>query len=180
MRITRTALRAALLAVAAVSVGAAFGTAWASSSPEAKLLPQRFTIYTANVRGKDAPVAVEATGPISGVGSATQAAKSMPGGRSVNYVTLRFADGTVRFVAPERSGWKIDRGSCAATAFGTGTFRITGGTGAYRGARGSGTFSNHGVAVGARDKSGACLADKAPPVVNYVTVTLTGKAALGS
>jgi hypothetical protein len=179
MRITRTALRAALLAIAAVGVGATLATAPAGSSPEAKLLPQRITIYTANVRGKDAPVAVEATGPISGVASATQTAKNMRG-RSVNYVTLRFADGTVRFVAPERSGWKIDRESCTAKAFGAGTFRITGGTGAYRGARGSGTFSNHGVAVGARDKSGACLADKAPPVVNYVTVRLTGKAAIGS
>jgi len=178
MRITRTRIAAAVLAAVAASAG--LGTAAASASADAKLLPQRFTLYTANVRGTDAPVAVQANGPISGVGTVTQIARSASGGREVNLVTLRFATGTVRLVAPERSGWKIDARSCAAKAFGAGTFRITGGTGAYRGARGSGSFTNHGVALGARSADGACLADKAPPVVNYVVVTLSGKAALGS
>jgi hypothetical protein len=177
-RATRLAGLSAVIAAAAAAT--VLGTAAASTSAERKLLPQRFTLYTANVRGNDAPVVVQAAGPISGVGTVTQTATSTPGGREINYITLRFAPGTVRLVAPERSGWKIDRRSCTANAFGAGTFRITGGTGAYRGVRGNGSFANRGVAVGARSSNGACLAENAPPVVNYVIVSLSGKTALGS
>lgn len=165
----------ALAVLAAANVLGAAATIGASGS---KLLPQRFTLFTASVRGKDVPVVVQAAGPISGLGTETQTEKNTSNGQ-VNYAMLRFANGTVRFVAPETFAWKPDFRTCSATASGGGTFRITGGTGAYRGATGKGTFTSHGVMIGARDSHGNCLS-KAQPTVNYVTVTLAGKAEIGS
>jgi hypothetical protein len=133
---------------------------------------QRFTLYTANTHGSDLPVAVRATGTIDAVGTETQTDTAMPGGQ-VNRVTLHFPKGTIRLVAPERFAWKPDYPSCSAIATGGGTFTITGGTGAYRNATGKGTFTSHGVALGAHSKDGACLA-KAQPAANYVVVTMIG------
>lgn len=165
----------ALAALAAANVlDAAAGIGAFGSKP----LPQRFTLFTASVRGKDVPVVVQAAGPISGLGTETQTEKNTSNGQ-VNYAVLRFANGTVRFVAPEKFAWKPDFRTCSATASGGGTFTITGGTGAYRGATGKGTFTSHGVMIGARDPHGNCL-PKAQPTVNYVTVTLVGKAAINS
>lgn len=137
---------------------------------------QRFTLYTANAHGRDVPVAVRASGAINAVGTETQTEKEMPAGQ-LNRVTLHFATGTVRLVAPERFAWKPDVRSCSATATGDGTFTITGGTGAYRGATGKGTFTSDGVALGARSSKGACLA-KAMPAANYVIVSLKGTIAV--
>lgn len=134
---------------------------------------QRFTLYTANLHGRDLPVAVEAAGPVKGVGTETQTDRSTAGGE-INHVTLHFARGTIRLIAPEKFAWKPNLASCSATANGRGTFTVTGGSGAYRGAKGHGTFTSHGILLGARSKSGACLGEKAMPVANYVTVKLVG------
>lgn len=118
-------------------------------------------------------MAVKAVGPIAGIGTESQSETNTKRGQ-VNYVTLRFAKGTLRLTAPERFGWKPDLPSCTATANGNGTFTIKGGTGAYRGVTGKGTFTARGVLIGACSPNGTCLGEQAPPTVNYVTVTLTG------
>jgi hypothetical protein len=134
---------------------------------------QRFTLYTANLHGRDLPAAVEAAGAVTGVGTETQTDHDTAGGQ-INRATLHFAAGTIRLIAPEKFAWKPNLASCSATANGHGTYTITGGTGAYRGATGHGSFTSHGVLLGARSKSGACLGQKAMPTANYVTVTLSG------
>ncbi len=152
-------------------------TAVASGAANAKALPQRFTLFSANVGGKDVPMAVEAAGRIKGIGTETQTEKDTSGGQ-INYATLHFARGTLRLVAPEQFDWKANLRTCSATASGGGTFTIEGGTGAYRGVTGKGTFTAHGILIGARSRSGKCLGEKAPPAANYVTVTLVGTVAL--
>lgn len=169
---TSTQIRRAAALVVALATASGLGTSLAgasASNPRA----QNFTLFSANVRGKDAPMAVKAAGPIAGIGTESQNDTDTHGGQ-VNYVTLHFAKGTLRLIAPERFGWKPDLPSCTATANGNGAFTIKGGTGAYRGATGKGTFTARGVLIGARSPNGTCLGEKAPPTVNYVTVTLTG------
>jgi hypothetical protein len=87
----------------------------------------------------------------------------------------------VTFTAPERFDWKPDRARCLAHANGGGTFTITGGTGAFAGARGKGTFTAVGTAFAQRSRTGACRGLHTPveQMVFMVKVTLTGTAAVG-
>jgi len=170
--------RAAAAVAVTLAAASLLIAATASGAASARALPQRITLFSANVRGKDAPMVVQAAGPISGLGTETQTEKNTAKGQ-INYATLHFANGTVQLIAPEQFAWKPDLRSCSATAAGGGTFTITGGTGAYRGATGKGTFTSNGVMIGARDSHGKCLT-KAQPSINYVTVTLIGTAATGS
>lgn len=172
-------LRPAAFLAFALALAAAIvaGTAAASGAARAKPVPQRFTLLSANVGGKDVPMAVEAAGQINGIGTETQTDKETPGGQT-NYATLHFAHGTVRLRAPEQFGWKANLRTCTATASGGGRFTIEGGTGAYRGATGKGSFTAHGILIGARSKSGKCLGENAPPAANYVTVKAVGTISL--
>jgi hypothetical protein len=138
-----------------------------------KPLPQRLTIYSANLADKDAPVLVEATGPISGVGLVT--ARDAPG--NTLPLTLSLPKGKVFLSARGDFGWKPDFATCTATRNVGGTFAIAGGTGAYRGATGKGTFREHGAGIGVRSSNGKCLQRFK---VNYVTVALTGTASIRS
>ena len=70
-----------------------------------------------------------------------------------------------------------DYKACKGNLVGRGVFTITGGTGAYAGVSGKGTYTRKGVLIGARDASGACL-PKHKPKASYVTVKFTGSAAL--
>jgi hypothetical protein len=169
VRRRRPRATATLLAVVTVLCASAVANAAHTSSSHA----QRFVLYSANVKGADAPVVVQAAGVVSGVGSETQTEKPARGGE-INYATLHLKGGTLRLVAPERFAWNPNLASCSATAAGGGTWRIVAGTGAYRTTTGHGTFTSRGVLLGARDGHGACLGEKAQPVVNYVTVVLTG------
>ena len=62
---------------------------------------------------------------------------------------------------------------------GHGIYIITGGSGAHRGAYGSGSYARHDRIDGARDTSGACLGRKGPPAKSTDRVVLTGTVALG-
>jgi hypothetical protein len=138
---------------------------------------ERITLFTATSHGRDLPVAVEATGPIHGLGSETQSENATPTGQ-INHVTLHLPGGVVKLTAPERFTWQANLRACAAQARGGGTFTITGGTGKYRKATGKGTFTDTGVLIGARDRKGNCLGQTAQPRAIYVDVTLTGTASL--
>jgi hypothetical protein len=167
--VRRRRATAAFLTIVAVLCASAVASAADTNSTHA----QRFILYTANVKGADAPVVVQAAGAVTGVGSETQTEKPSRGGE-INYVTLHLKGGTLRLVAPERFAWNPNLSTCSATAVGGGTWKIVAGTGLYRTTTGHGTFTSRGVLLGARDAHGACLGERAQPVVNYVTVVLTG------
>jgi hypothetical protein len=169
-RITR------LVAVAGAVCAAAAAATVASANPAASA--QRFTLTTNTVHGKDSPVRVIASGPIGGVG--TVRLKSSRDNR-VDHMTLQLPNGTVVLVATEKSfAVHPDPRKCIATSIGRGTFTIDGGTNAFRGARGHGTYQRRGVLIGARNRKGACLGRKAPLAGTSTTVAMTGTAALGS
>jgi hypothetical protein len=166
-------LSQSLVVVVAATVTVVGAATVASASAASASRAQRFVLYTANVKGADAPTVVQAAGAVTGIGSETQTEKPTPAGE-INDVTLHLPGGTLRLVAPERFAWKPDLASCSASAAGGGTWKIVGGTGVYRTTTGHGTFTSRGVLLGARDAHGACLGERAQPVVNYVTVVLTG------
>lgn len=162
--------------IAAATTAAATGLATAATSSAAARTAsgtQRLVLYTGNARGTDAPVVVEAIGPISGIGSETQTDTQSKQGE-VNRVTLRFKGGTISLLAPETFAWKPNLSTCSAVATGHGTWKITKATGVYAGVNGHGDFKVHGVLLGARNRAGSCLGERAQPLVNYVTVVLTG------
>jgi hypothetical protein len=164
-------LGVAIGATTLISVGLANG----ATRPRPRV--ERITLFTATSHGRDLPVAMEATGPIHGLGSETQSETATPTGQ-INHVTLHLPGGVVRLIAPERFTWRANLRACAAQARGGGTFTITGGTGKYANATGKGTFTDTGVLIGARDSKGNCLGQKAQPRAIYVDVTLTGTASL--
>jgi hypothetical protein len=163
-----------LLSLSYAATEAAGAKELASAKPTgATPLPQRLTIYSANVADKEAPALGEATGPISGIGLVTF--RDAPG-NAVPF-TLVLPKGTVSFSARGDFRWKPDFATCTATRDIRGTYTITGGTGAYRSATGKGTFSEHGAGIGVRNSNGKCLQRFR---LNYVTVVLTGRASVGS
>jgi len=153
----------------------------AAASARTQLGPQRITMTFVTLSGKEKPVHVVASGPISGTGTETQTEKNTAAGQT-NYVTLHFPNGTVHLKAPEKFAWLPNLKTCSATAKGGGTFTITGGTGAFKRATGSGTFTDRGTLLGARSASGQCLGPKShePPKRIALTITLTGTAAAPS
>jgi hypothetical protein len=165
MPTARIKLSAAVLAAAAVAtVG---GTAAAGASDAARA-PQRFTVYSANIANKDAPLLVQATGRIAGIGTAT--AKEDRAGDRVP-LTFKLPRGKLFVTAHDKFAWKPDLTTCTATGRATGRYKITGGTRAYRGATGHGTFVEKGAAIGVRGAHGRCLQQFK---VNYVIAKLTG------
>lgn len=170
MRLTRTRATAAIFAAAVATV---LGVA-ANSSGKPKPLAQRFTIYSATVGNRDAPWVVVATGPIRGIGLVAPGAAR---GNALR-VTLTLPRGKVFLSARGNFGWKPDLATCTAVRESVrGTYRITGGTGEYRGAAGTGTLREQGAGIGVRSSSGTCLQRFK---VNYVTVLLSGRASVRS
>jgi hypothetical protein len=167
----------ALLALV-LCIAGAFGVAIATASPAA----QRFTLSEADssigTGHKPILLRVSASGPISGNG--TGVLRTIPAGGNVDHVTVRLAKGSVYLVATDtRAVVHPDLRACKAKLVGRGTFTITGGTGAFRGASGKGTYNRTGTLIGARSASGACLGHKAMPKASYATVTMTGTATVG-
>jgi hypothetical protein len=164
-----TALAAALTAsifLAAAAAGEASGS---------KLLAQRFTLSGETIQGIDKTIRVVAAGPISGTGTV-----SAPNTASrLDRLTLHLAKGSVFLVVAEKTvAAHPDYRTCTAKINGDGTFTITGGTRAFQGARGSGTFSRQSTLIGGRGASGKCLGSNAVPKAVHTTSTLIGKAAL--
>ena len=143
--------------------------------------PQTFTFALVSIAGIDEPVYVAAHGAIDGVGTETQSSKEIQGGELV-YVTLHFAAGTLRFTAIDHNGFRLHMNTCTATTHGSGTWTVTGGTGAYAGATGGGHFTEPGTVLAQRAPDGTCRGDRTPPnqTVSYLTAKLRGVLTLPS
>lgn len=152
-------------------------TATASASA-AKTQTFTLTNVDPSVTDSTASVAlhVHASGPISGTGSAQL--RTIPKGGKTDHIAVRLAKGTVQLVATDTfAAVHPNYAKCRANLVGRGVFTIAGGTGAYKGASGKGTYSRSGVMVGARSAAGACLQNRAPRAT-YVTLKLTGTSSL--
>lgn len=145
---------------------------------------QVINVDALTLRGKEKPVHVVASGPISGIGTLASD-REIQSGR-VHQVTLRFDRGTVGLtlrLTPEGEGWRsVNRRTCTAKRFGRGTFTISGGTGTYEGATGKGKFTEGGIAIAQRTRTGKCLGERTPPtkVVFYVKIRMVGEVTMPS
>jgi hypothetical protein len=160
-------IRRALIVLALTTV--AVGVAAAMSAASTLGAPQRFVLYSANINNLDAPLLVEATGPITGIGPATSNDDAT--GTMVP-LTFSFPNGKLFLKAHVTFNWKPDLATCTATRHGTGSYTITGGTGSYHGMTAHGTYVEQGAAIGVRAKDGHCLQKFK---LNYVVANLIAK-----
>jgi hypothetical protein len=170
------AIAATVLALVAAVVVAVAATAGSSAPrPQTITLSESDSAITA-ATPPSVGVHVVAAGPISGAGSGQ--IRTIPKGGKTDHITLHLPKGTVSLVATDTfSAVHPNYAACKANLVGRGVFTISGGTGAFKGVTGKGTYGRKGVLVGARSAAGACL-PKAKPKASYVTVTLKGSAAL--
>lgn len=101
---------------------------------------QTFVVYAAGA--PNAARTVVASGPIRGVGSVVLGQETVgPGGTLTATTTWVFPEGSVFVTLTLTYRQSFDSRRCVATNQFRGTWRITGGTGRYAGATGSGTVS---------------------------------------
>ena len=169
---------------AAVGAVAAVSSAMLLTAPAASAHghdTQSFTLTFTTQNGIDQPARVIAKGPIAGAGSETQTEEES-GDQQISYAVMHLPDGDVSAVFREHFAWTINLRACMARGTGSGTFTITGGTRAYAGASGEGTFVDRGTLIGARDSQGQCLGPDSPvpPKLIRVRVHATGDASVPS
>jgi hypothetical protein len=159
--------------LALVAPAAVAGTADAAPPTETWVMPSQ------TIHGSDNPIRISASGPIQGAGLLTQDFEMTDAGPVVHAV-WHFRNGEVFADATEDYALDFDPVSCTAKSTATGTWTITGGTGAYAGATGHGTFRGTGSLVGERDANGGCLGPDsgADPKVSVSTLRGTGVAHL--
>jgi hypothetical protein len=129
----------ALIALAVV-VPAAAGAAGGAKANE------RMTLTSTTIDGVDHALRVVARGAVHGTGSFTGGGDPTS---ADDLITLRFAKGTITINGHEQSTKMTPNlRACTAKGVGRGTFTVTGGTGAYAGARGTiqSTYANGGAA----------------------------------
>jgi hypothetical protein len=171
-------MRKTIAALAGLTALAATSLAGATSAQAAPMRTESIVMTSVSLNGVDRPTRVVALGPIHGSGLETQVEQDTETGAIVHSI-WHFAHGTVTSDAVENYSLDFDPTTCTARAIGTGTWTITGGTGAYAGARGHGTFTDRGVLVGARDGHGQCQGpdSNVPPRITVSILFGAGTAA---
>jgi hypothetical protein len=163
-------------AIALTVIASTIGVASAATGATgARTATERITLTGTSAGTASSPIRVLATGPIKGVGTA----RIKSGPNHTEPTTLRLPNGTVHAIAIQTSQTvHLNRQKCTATNDSRGTLTITGGTRAFRGARGHLTYHTHAFLVGARSPSGACLGKRTPPNRTSITSTAAGTATL--
>lgn len=125
--------------LAAVSAGLVL-LSLAVTASAATTRSQTFSVYAAGP--PDTTRTVVASGPITGIGSVVVGQDvAGPKGTRIANTTWVFDDGSVFVTLTYTFRSSFDSRSCVARSYLRGTWRITGATGQYAGATGSGTFS---------------------------------------
>jgi hypothetical protein len=165
--------------VVATVLGALTPVASAQAAPPTPRA-EKFVMTFHTFEGVDQPTRISAVGPVPGAGTETQSDLDTPDGEVVAF-TWHLPGGDVQLEAVEDYSITFDLQACTAKGRGTGTWTITGGTGDYAGAAGSGTFTDRGSFTGARDH-GVCEGPESntPPRTSVFTLTGTGTATLGN
>ena len=142
--------------VGVVTVLVALGLAGTASAATTGF--QRFDVFA--VGSPSTPRTVAASGPIAGIGSVVLGTETAgPDGTRIANTTWVFDDGSVFVTLTFRSRSSFDSHSCVSSTYFRGTWRITGGTGRYAGATGSGKVSGTIRVYYRRDASG-CSSDE--------------------
>jgi hypothetical protein len=102
------------------------------------------------------------TEPVNGNGPTATSVFTLPGG-------------SFKVVHSNPNGGNFNPRSCLFTLDAKGTFKLTGGTGKYKGISGKGTFTLSVIGVGPKLKSGACNPNpNAIPIAVHQQVNATG------
>ena len=125
-------------------------------------------------RGPGTTPVAAAYGPVAGVGTNVgESTVRGPGGTFTSVDRVVLPQGSVVITNSGVHEQTMDERTCVATIREHGTVRFTGGTGAYAGATGSGTFDTPlGTVVGVRDSNGVCTLG--PGSVGVVVIRVTG------
>lgn len=159
----------AALAVATATVGLAAPSALASPAAGT----ERLTVLIRSGPSGDTSQVI-ATGPVTGVGTLTFA--HVEGQEAVG-ATVELPQGTLSVLSTQLTdNSNPNFTSCVNRFSGTSALRVIGGTGAFAGATGTGTGTDQGFAVAARNADGTCNLDAEPLAgfeIVHVTLNLT-------
>ncbi len=128
----------------------------------AQTTSQSIFVYVQGAFGGNQPTTsvVVASGALNAVGT-DQYAPSQPGDpANVDRDTFMFPHGTLSSMVTKQIDQTTPLNACTVALKMAGTFQIDGGTGAYKGAHGSGTFTQQGIGFGAHLPSGGCSHDQ--------------------
>ena len=167
----RTRLAAAAGAVATAGVVATTGVLAAAAAPHparaAASGAETFQMMTTSETGS---LSVIANGVFTAPGTDTE---NQTAGTSL----FTFPNGTVSLKhSPGKGTQSVNPKTCLATLNVHGTYTITGGTGAYSGITGGGTYKLNILAIAAK-VSGKCNLNK-PPLAWHQVINATGTASL--
>ena len=159
------------IATAAGSVMAAGAAAlWlavpAGASSSAVTGTEKFQIMTTSATSSTASVI--ASGVFTAGGTDQQ-------GNKVD--TFVFSNGTFKVAHSGPSTAHLNSKTCLLTIVGHGTFKLSGGTGAYANISGAGTYKLNILAVAAKNAAGKC-SQKLPPTAFQQIVKASGKVKL--
>lgn len=149
------------------------------AAPAGAAAPQAFQgTITIDVTSNDPGVATF-TGAISGTGVDITTSDAISGRSAVthDFDALVLDNGTIQVKDTGRDTGTFDPTTCTGTIGEEGTFTIVGGTGAYEGIKGHGTFSVAGEIVFAPDGNGGCDFESGP-LSGAAVVTINGVAQL--
>ena len=166
-------MRRVLVVVSVIGV-ASIGLAMPASASPPQALHETITFDIS--AGEDAPGDVEATGAINGSGI-NEATSGRDTGRASHSTELQtFDDGTITIKdSGPNTGETFDPETCSGTFTQKGQFKVTGGTGAYEGAKGHGHFTVNGEFTAAQNGDGSCNFEEQ---TGQVVVTVNGKVKL--
>lgn len=118
------------------------------------------------------PTRVVASGVVNGVGTVTDFLTLNPDGTFDNFAIQHFPDGTLLYHGMGTFTLNVDPRTCIGRGDVIGPFVITGGTGAYEGASGSGTALIVLTFVFGRNADGGCA--QGPPARTYGVARAAG------
>ena len=134
---------------------------------------QRFIVFGSG-SGDDVTFRVFAVGPITGVGTFEET-------DDPDVVLFRFPQGTVTLDSPTgEESEEFDERTCTGSFTFSGPFTITGGTGAFQGATGSGHVQGQGRFIGERTPTGCSEDEDAGFFFLYATATGTATVPAGA
>ncbi len=130
--------------------------------------------------GDQPEATVYAAGPIRGTGRDIVVNEEFDdeAGTFVSEDVLRFRDGDVFVTFTGQAELDFNPDTCVGKFSGTVTYEITGGTGRYTGASGSGSGTFRGLFVAGRNPDGTCSEDEDKELVSIFSANLRGTTTL--
>jgi hypothetical protein len=171
--------RAALAAMTGAAAAAVIGLAVPASAAPAAVRPAAVSgtehIQIMSTSPTSNKLSVIIYGAITAAGTDTEPNNSGPTSTSV----FTFPGGSFKVTHTNPSGGSFNPKTCLFIFNGKGTFKLSGGTGKYKGISGKGTFTLSVIGMGPKLKSGACNPNpNAIPVALHQQVNATGSVKL--